>query len=731
MATTLKKQFLDYTGLAQFWGIIDHKFANKTDAVKVDSFNIPESERTKTSLTITYTDSNDAVNGTAGPKSYGFSLPEATENYAGLLSADHFALIDDIDNKINEAAPFHGLKIDGNETNRDGAKRANIGLEFITEGSVVDGSRRAYIELVDRNYPTTGSWSEVSAEEYNNNVSKEHYHAYTDNAVSSENFGKTTYWKWSVENVKGPLNNLGEPLKQKPVSRIDVSELVKAGLLQDADVILKNGVMYLKLIFITSGDGSETKEVLINITDLVDIYNEGEGIEITQGALSADENGVGAEGGDTGSARESIIKLRVANYDPENSKNELGGIRVGYTTNDETQAYKVQLDANGNAYVVVPWAHTTVSAVSEGQNGENANYLEVSSTPTTSIKKDANGNDIVTTNYEIKVEAGDGLKRAEGLAKTSVQDVKVGSVSETDAVVTGDLIGITKDAYLKVHTIDNGGWGRKVVTELTDSAKESLRLADVSVQNVITATIERGDNTHTPTGEDLVVTLVDASGGTYDPSKIYDATDPTKGEKTIKVTLGDKTKASLDKADTALQTVTIMGTTLNIDSPIYETGQAKQALSLGSAAYVNTVTVMPDANANVDVDSEDELAFKDEVVKPDGTKEYRYTVATTKAVKQYVDNENTKQSEELRNFTTSAINDLDAHVAVGNGTAEHADYTAAYGEGVVPHQVMIGVTQTDGKLTGTDPYILSITDIADFAPLSENDIKTICGIITE
>ena len=35
---TLKKQFLDYAGLQQFWGIIDAKFANKTDAAKVGSF---------------------------------------------------------------------------------------------------------------------------------------------------------------------------------------------------------------------------------------------------------------------------------------------------------------------------------------------------------------------------------------------------------------------------------------------------------------------------------------------------------------------------------------------------------------------------------------------------------------------------------------------------------------------------------------------------------------------
>ena len=691
MATTLKKQFLDYAGLQTFWSIIDHKFANKTDAVKVDSFSI--ANRTKDNFDIAYTDSNDAVSGTAAKVGYSFTLPAADENNAGLLSAEHFALIDDIDNKINEAAPFHGLKLDGNEVARDGAKRANIGLDFVTEGSVEDGTRKAYIDLVDLNYPATGSWSPLDAADYD--ATKPHHTAYTKD-------GETTYWVWSVEGAKGPVNNLGEPLYNKPVSRIDVSELVKAGLLQDADVILKDGAMYLKLLFITSADGTETKEVLINVTDLVDIYTEGEGIEITNDAMSAGDN-----------SREGTIKLRVANYDGNNT---LGGIRVGYTTSDVKQQYKVQLDANGNAFVAVPWAHTTVSATTAGVNGEGDPYLVVNTTPTTTQTTDDNGNAIVTTNYEISVEAGDGLKRAENLAKTAVQTVKVGAISEDTPVISGDAqVGITKDAYLKVETVDNGGWGRYAKTELTDSAKASLGLADTSVQNVVTTTVERGDE-HTPTeGTDLVVSLVNTANGDYNNEK---------GQKTIKITLGEKTTASLDKADTAMQTVTIMGTTLDIDDPVYETAEAKQALSLGEAAYVNTVNVMPDVVA----ETANEADFKSDVLTPEGTQEARFHVATTYAVKKYVDDENTAQSETLRKYTDDAVAALDSSVEVTNGEAIHADYVAAYGEGVLHHQVMVGVTQEDGKLKSATPYVLGITDIADFAPLSTADINTICGI---
>ena len=59
----------------------------------------------------------------------------------------------------------------------------------------------------------------------------------------------------------------------------------------------------------------------------------------------------------------------------------------------------------------------------------------------------------------------------------------------------------------------------------------------------------------------MVVALVAADGEAYGSEK---------GEKkTIKITLGDKTVASLNKADTALQTVKIMGTDIDIDDDGY------------------------------------------------------------------------------------------------------------------------------------------------------------------
>ena len=716
MATTLKKQFLDYAGLQQFWGIIDAKFANKVDAAKVGSFTF---DAAPASVTMKYTDS------AASPKTYDIALPMAVgggkvgdgDPQAGLLSAADKAIIDDLENRINDMAPFHGLKIDGKEIYLPG-KRGNIGLEFVTGGSVADGTRTAKIELVDLAYREaygTNSWSVITAEEYEANASNAAYYAH-DNK----------YYKWSQDGVKGPVNNIQAPLMSAPISSIDVSELVKAGLLNDADVVYRpasEGVaegMYLKLTFITNGAGSETKDVYINVTDLVDIYSAGEGIDIANDAMNSDE------GMATGSARTGTIKVKVA------TATDLGAVRVGFddTTADAKakQNYKVQLDANGHAYVAVPWEHTSVNVTTNDVNAAGEKYLVVTSAHELT-KTDANG--IPTPAYNFNVEVGQGVKNAEALAGTSVQSVSVGTVSEETGAT-----GVSKDAYLKVsteqmtRTVEGGATinaGTKVVAALTDSAIASLGHADTAVQKVVTANVDRGTDgytNHTPTGDDLVVSLVNTAGTAYGTEK---------GEKTIKVTLGEKTVASLDKADTALQTVTIMGTTLDTktaNSSIYTTAQAVQALSLGSAANVDTVDTVP---AGV-IGSEDgqlkDSDFQTEVTKADGTQEARFTVATTKAVKTYVDAQNEAQSETLRTYTDNAIKDLDSSVTVTWGTSEHADYTAAYGADAKPHQVMVGVTQTDGELTAADPYILSITDIADFAPLSETDIKTICGIAT-
>lgn len=46
---------------------------------------------------------------------------------------------------------------------------------------------------------------------------------------------------------------------------------------------------------------------------------------------------------------------------PSATDESIGGIKTGYTTNDEEREYKVQTDTDGNAYVNVPWIDTKYS----------------------------------------------------------------------------------------------------------------------------------------------------------------------------------------------------------------------------------------------------------------------------------------------------------------------------------------------------------------------------------
>jgi hypothetical protein len=714
---TLKKQFLDYAGLQQFWGIIDAKFANKTDAAKVGSFVVLTKDEQnapyKSDLLVAYTDSSTDANG------YSFTLPAATNTHAGLLSANDKSLIDNINNKINDMAPFHGLKLGNKEVSLTG-KRANIGLHFDnSQGSVADGTRQAFIELVDLDYPT-GTWTSIEKAEYVANSDKVNYHAYEDKTVTPAN---VTYWRWDTTGapVAGPINNLGAPITEKAISRIDVSELVKAGLLRDADVIVKDGVMYLQLMFITEGDND--KEVLVNITDLVDVYDAGEGINIVPGAINAD-----------GNSRQSEIKLDVAKVttdaDGNVTANTLGGIRVGYTTDNDKQAYKVQLDANGNAFVAVPWEHTTVSATSNGTGSGDKKYLTVNVTPTTETVKDVNGNDIVTRNFDVNVEAGEGIKNAEKLAGTSIQTITVGAVTADGADSTVKVT--SSDSYIELGMVEkiDGDFklGRDITLELTDSAKDSLALADTAVQGVTTTTVKRGgvgdnDGAHTPTGNDLVVALVTADGEAYGSEK---------GEKTIKITLGDKTVASLNKADTALQTIKIMGTDIDIDDEDgYTAGEAKKALALGSASNVNIATAMPDFDATDanDAQFKSDVTYVDFATMTDKT-ESQWTVPTTKVVKGYVDAEISTLDQNLRGHVQTSIEALNSTATVGvNNEYVYDDlYKLAYGSETKAQQIMVGVEQANGKLVeAATPHTLSVSDIADFAPISAAQITALCS----
>lgn len=656
MAIEATKKFLDYAGLQRFWAIIDGKFATKDEAIK--TITIADGNEPLVTKDLVYTTVNGA--------STSVKIPAASKESAGLMSANHFGIIDDLKTNIDALAPFAGLQIDGDEVSLTG-RRANIKLTYESFGSAADGTRSAFISLIDADYPSTGEWEETTEADYMSN-SAAIEGRYTSVKVTEDGVTSIKYYKWSEE-CSGPKNSVGVPLYRKPISKIDVSELVKTGLLHSADVVVDpegyNAGTYLELVFNTSVDSvtTSTHTVYINVTDLVEIYSAGEGISITD---------VANEGADD-KARTGVINVVAA------TDTKLGAMRTGYTVpeNGNPKTYAVKLDGNSNAYVAVPWETVTVTSKTVGANLNGKPYL----TTETKVNKgtDENGNPIVT--YEVNVEAGDGLKNAETLAKTSIQSVVVGNVAEDDG--EGNVpTNVSKDDYVKVGIEETGDWGKKVTVSLTDSAEASLGLADSAVQTInVTPYLDKN------------------------------VEYTTKGTKTYTIDLNQTTKDSLALADSAVQSINMMGTTLSQNNPSYSASDAKLAMSLGSASEVNITT-------------DTTLAEQETVVKgPNTTETSRKTVATTGAVKTYVDTEIGKLDQSLQSYVNDAIDDLDSSLTATTTNSVAHDYGDAqqlYSKVVIENGMLIEDKSTK--------YTLGIKDIADFAPLSTDDINTICEI---
>lgn len=564
--STNTKQFLDYAGLSTFWGIITNRFADKSKTVTALSIEPKDGGKVQTIIGAMI----------EGGSATSVDLPSASRTQAGLMSPDHFSAVQDLQTNIDKFAPFAGLQLGqvnnvgtltgSNEVSLTGRK-ATIALKYETEKSTDGTINNAYIELIDPNYPTTGRWVQITEAQYTAATDKTSYVA-----INRTN-GTTEYYIWTDSpegtsesnlrptGVAGPVNALGEPLYNAPISKINVTELVKTGLLIDSDVVInptgQTAGTYLKLVFnATNAEGiSSPQTQYINVTDLVEVYTAGEGIEIAN---------IAGEGAND-DKQTGTIKVVPA------TDTTLGAVRVGYT--EGNKSYAVKLDTNKHAYVDIPWVETHVTT------GDSANRPNASAT-----------------------------------------------------------------------------------------------------------------------GTDITINVVP---------------DTTNKEKTYTVLLGDKTVGSLNLADTAVQEISMMGTTLNKNSKVYTAEQAVKAMALGTASNLNVISDTTLATA------------KSEVEGPTGKVELD-TIPNTTAVKTYVDNTKTTLTTGYIDFVTSKINDLDSEVAVstidGASTEQKLDAKAVFTKIVI----------TDGKLdtaaSVSQPLVLQ--DITNFRPLSETEIKDICGVIS-
>lgn len=293
------------------------------------------------------------------PTTKTFKIPAATTEAAGAMTAAHVTKLNQLEQNLMTAAPFQGLEIGGKDVTLDSDKHSNIGLRFSNDGTA------AYIELYD-------------------------------------------------------LNGSGENLAS---SKINVSDFVKTGQLNNADVIVKDGKAYLQLVWNVVTDGTDsTKETLIDVSDLVDVYTAGEGIELT---VSSNIPGVTPDDAPTG----VTIALKAA------TSSTLGGIKIGKADDATSRVYGVILDSDNKAYVTVPWTDTTVA----GAAADTDTYVK------TTVTSSVNGNDKA---YVVAVTSTDALTNAVTKANSALQTVNVDTSeiltkSNSDNAVTIGINAVT------------------------------------------------------------------------------------------------------------------------------------------------------------------------------------------------------------------------------------------------------------------------------------------------
>jgi hypothetical protein len=698
------KRFLDYGGLSKLWSIITNRFADKDKTItKLETavalgpvYGDENKSEKQRSLIATLADNKTTQT---------VLLPNANDDAPGLMTPEHFAAVRDLQVNIDKFAPFAGLKIgegaDANEVSLT-ARKASIALEYIPTIDENGKTVGAKIALLDPNYPASGNW----------NVStKEAYDAAGDDktgfCLRTESNGAVTYYKWSVDGATGPVNALGEPIMSKPISEIDVTELLKTGMLAASDVKYfapgaagtdGKGGTYLELVFNVNKNGVESTETqYINVSDLVDTYIAGEGITFTSKTGETIDD----------AATSAVINVVAA------TDTTLGAFRTGYE--EGLKRYAVDLterkvDAEGNAsgeqaFVYVPWTETTVSVATAGANVDGEKYLDIKvDTEETTLADGSKNKDFLVT-----VEASDGIKAAEALTRSGVQNI-VGDKDAAEADVPNrEYVVVSKSQLVNKNGKDAG---TEFTVTLSDDVKGSLNLANTAVQT-FTATQVRAVT-------DLVVTESgEANNGA------------NKGKKAYDIQLGAGAVASLNLADSAMQTVNMMGTVVDQDTPAYTAAQAKTAMELGSASQVNYATEISEANftSTVQVDTFDEQG----VVNGKKDSDARVNVATVEAVKTYVDNVHDTTTDEYEAYVSGVVESLDSSIETTNIPA------ADTAQKVEARQMFTKIVINDGKLVTSETdanyeegkgvsemKYISINDIADFREISDAEITALC-----
>lgn len=307
------KQFLDKNGVNALWNRIYNGFAPRWQSYKPSNSASTSEDRTPADFINTY------------------------------LSNDYFK----------------------NGTKEDGRKALDI--TFISAGAIKDADNNKYgrdliVQIPEVKAPSSknagdGEYGVMSPDDKwkLDNVGATAEDAVTIKGVKVKNSdlkltNKFVNWDLQYDTTSNELRIIDLNNSNAVMTSVDMDnilpDVITKGFLQSAVIVNKdennNDGLFLKLTFVielSNGAGTEFSDIYINVKDLIDIYNPGTGISITQTtAPSAD-----------GTERTSTINLKTA------ATNEIGGIKVkaDNSTNDNTSTLRNESNASRDFGVVI------------------------------------------------------------------------------------------------------------------------------------------------------------------------------------------------------------------------------------------------------------------------------------------------------------------------------------------------------------------------------------------
>lgn len=333
------KKYLDETGLATLWGRITNGFSPRWMAYRPTTIAADG-----TTVAITHSSAATAEQKTDGQgPDIVVTIPTVTTTKAGVMSAADKVKLDNMGSTAENAVTIKKIQVNNTDLSVDDDK--------IVDWDFVYNESTDTLDIIDKN---------------------------ASNAVLT-----------SVA-----VNDF-------------IGDAIKEAILTDADIVNEDGEgnsgTFIKLIFATKDQESataSTQEVYINVADLIDIYNAGDGIDIAQGAIDHNET-----------QRTSTITLKIA------STSERGGFVAGWVdanqeavtrTDIDTRTFVVGIGKDNKAMVTVPIgtitkSDSTFTGTAVNISPASGGSANVVTGITVTEKEDHTGHNVVLTGNVVNI----------------------------------------------------------------------------------------------------------------------------------------------------------------------------------------------------------------------------------------------------------------------------------------------------------------------------------------